>query len=120
MRSAPRRRPAPPSCSAMSAAAPLPSGGKRPAPDAWRAAQLFFRRYRTRLTRRELFMVMAGGMAGIAGTVFVLYATILRSAIPDVAGHILVASILSAPAALRVSQLMVPESAGEASDAGCG
>ena len=47
-------------------------------------------------------------MAGIAGTVFVLYATILRDVIPGVAGHILVASIVSAPAALLISQLMVP------------
>jgi len=49
-------------------------------------APLFIRPYLARLTRSELFMVMTGGMAGIAGTVFVLYATILRSAIPDVAG----------------------------------
>ena len=75
-------------------------------------APLFIRPYLARLTRSELFMVMTGGMAGIAGTVFVLYATILRGAIPDGAGHILVASILSAPAALLISQLMVPESAG--------
>ena len=53
-------------------------------------------------------MVMTGGMAGIAGTVFVLYATILRDVIPDVAGHILIASILGAPAALLISGLMVP------------
>ena len=81
-------------------------------------APLFIRPYLARLTRSELFMVMTGGMAGIAGTVFVLYATILRSAIPDVAGHILVASILSAPAALLISQLMVPESAGAGSEVG--
>ena len=71
-------------------------------------APLFIRPLSGKLTRGELFMVMTGGMAGIAGTVFVLYATILRSAIPDVAGHILVASILGAPAALLISQLMVP------------
>jgi CNT family concentrative nucleoside transporter len=70
---------------------------------------LFIRPYLARLSRGELFMVMTGGMAGIAGTVFVLYATILRSIIPDVAGHILVASILGAPAALLISQLMVPD-----------
>jgi concentrative nucleoside transporter, CNT family len=81
-------------------------------------APLFIRPYLARLTRSELFMVMTGGMAGIAGTVFVLYATILRNAIPDVAGHILVASILSAPAALLISQLMVPESTGERSEVG--
>lgn len=71
-------------------------------------APLFIRPYLSRLSRGELFMVMTGGMAGIAGTVFVLYATILRGVIPDVAGHILVASIVSAPAAVLISQLMVP------------
>jgi CNT family concentrative nucleoside transporter len=79
---------------------------------------LFIRPYLAKLTRGELFMVMTGGMAGIAGTVFVLYATILRSAIPDVAGHILVASILGAPAALLISQLMVPVLPDERSDIG--
>jgi CNT family concentrative nucleoside transporter len=55
-------------------------------------------------------------MAGIAGTVFVLYATILRNVIPDVAGHILVASVLSAPAALLISALMVPIAKDERTD----
>jgi concentrative nucleoside transporter, CNT family len=79
---------------------------------------LFIRPYLTRLARGELFMVMTGGMAGIAGTVFVLYATILRNAIPDVAGHILVASILGAPAALLISGLMVPDLPEERTDIG--
>ena len=79
---------------------------------------LFIRPYLARLSRGELFMVMTGGMAGIAGTVFVLYATILRNAIPDVAGHILVASIVSAPAALLISQLMVPDLPDERTDIG--
>jgi CNT family concentrative nucleoside transporter len=52
---------------------------------------------------------MTGGMAGIAGTVFVLYATILGPVIPDAAGHMLVASVLAAPAAILISQIMVPE-----------
>jgi CNT family concentrative nucleoside transporter len=79
---------------------------------------LFIRPYLARLARGELFMVMTGGMAGIAGTVFVLYATILRNVIPDVAGHILVASILGAPAALLISQLMVPDLPDERTDIG--
>jgi len=79
---------------------------------------LFIRPYLARLTRGELFMVMTGGMAGIAGTVFVLYATILSKAIPDVAGHILVASILGAPAALLISMLMVPDLPDERTDIG--
>ena len=72
-------------------------------------APLFIRPYLARLTRAELFIVMTGGMAGIAGTVLVLYATILRSVIPDVAGHLLIASVLGAPAAILISELMVPE-----------
>jgi concentrative nucleoside transporter, CNT family len=56
-----------------------------------------------------MFVVMTGGMAGIAGTVFVLYATILASAIPDAAGHIVVASVLGAPAAILISLILVPD-----------
>ncbi len=72
-------------------------------------APLFIRPYLAKLTRAELFVVMTGGMAGIAGTVLVLYATILQPLIPDVAGHLVVASVLGAPAAILVSGLMVPE-----------
>ncbi len=74
-------------------------------------APLFIRPYLGRLSRGELFVVMTGGMAGIAGTVFVVYATLLRNVIPDVAGHLLVASILGAPAAILISHLMVPDPA---------
>ncbi|RAI43900.1 NupC/NupG family nucleoside CNT transporter [Rhodoplanes roseus] len=72
-------------------------------------APLFIRPYLAGLTRGELFMVMTGGMAGIAGTVFVLYATLLRDTIPGVAGHLAIASILGAPAAILISHLMVPD-----------
>ena len=71
-------------------------------------APLFIRPYLNQLSRGELFMVMTGGMAGIAGTMMVLYASILGPVIPDALGHILIASIISAPAALVISVLMVP------------
>jgi len=74
-------------------------------------APLFIRPYLARLSRSEMFIVMTGGMAGIAGTVFVLYATILANAIPDAAGHIVVCSVLGAPAAIIISLLMVPDPA---------
>lgn len=77
-------------------------------------APLFIRPYLDRLSRSELFIVMTGGMAGIAGTVFVIYATLLRPVIPDVAEHLLVASVLGAPAAILISQIMVPEREGAA------
>ena len=72
-------------------------------------APLFIRPYLDRLTRAELFIVMTGGMAGIAGTVLVVYATILRPVMPEIAGHLLIASVLGAPAAIMISELMVPE-----------
>jgi CNT family concentrative nucleoside transporter len=72
-------------------------------------APLFIRPYLNQLTRSELFLVMTGGMAGIAGTVLVLYATFLASVIPDAAAHFVIASVLGAPAAILVSLIMVPE-----------
>ncbi len=72
-------------------------------------APLFIRPYLAQLSRSELFLVMTGGMAGIAGTVLVLYATLLAPLIPDAAAHFVIASVLGAPAAILVSLIMVPE-----------
>ena len=76
-------------------------------------APLFIRPYLASLTRSELFMVMTGGMAGIAGTVLVLYASLLAPIIPDAAGHFVVASVLGAPAAILISLIMVPDPSGQ-------
>lgn len=70
---------------------------------------LFIRPYLKDMTRSEIFTLMTCGMATIAGTVMVLYATILGKTIPDVMGHILTASIISAPAAITISKIMIPE-----------
>src|SRR6202795_1086384 len=72
-------------------------------------APLFVRPYLAQMTRSELFLVMTGGMAGIAGTVLVLYATLLTPLIPDASAHFVIASVLGAPAAILVSLIMVPE-----------
>jgi CNT family concentrative nucleoside transporter len=72
-------------------------------------APLCIRPYLGQLTRSELFVLMTAGMAGIAGTVLVLYATVLGPIIPGAAGHLVVASVLDAPAAIVMSLLMVPE-----------
>jgi CNT family concentrative nucleoside transporter len=72
-------------------------------------APLFIRPYLKLLSRGEMFIVMTGGMAGIAGTVLVLYATILGPVIPDAAGHIVVASVLGAPVAILFGLIMVPD-----------
>ena len=71
-------------------------------------APLFVRPYLKVMTRFELFALMTCGMATIAGTVMVLYASILGDVIPGAMGHILSASIISAPAAVMIAALMVP------------
>jgi CNT family concentrative nucleoside transporter len=70
---------------------------------------LFIRPYLKEMTRSEIFTLMTCGMATIAGTVMVLYASILSDRIPDVMGHILTASIISVPAAVTIAKIMVPE-----------
>jgi CNT family concentrative nucleoside transporter len=72
-------------------------------------APLFIRPYLAQLSRSELFVVMTGGMAGIAGTVLVLYAQFLKSSVPDAAGHLIIASVLGAPVAVMIGQIMVPD-----------
>lgn len=71
-------------------------------------APLVVRPWLGRVSRGELFVIMAGGMASIAGTVLFLYASILGPAIPDALAHLLIASIVSAPAAIVVAVVMVP------------
>jgi CNT family concentrative nucleoside transporter len=71
-------------------------------------APLLVRPWLGRITRGELFALMAVGMATIAGTVLFLYASILADSVPGVVAHLLVASILSAPAAIAVAAVMVP------------
>ncbi len=70
---------------------------------------LFIRPYLKAMTRSEIFTLMTTGMATIAGTVMVLYASILSKTIPDIMGHILTASIISIPAAITISKIMIPE-----------
>lgn len=71
-------------------------------------APLLIKPYLARVSRGELFAIMVGGMASIAGTVLFLYASLLRDVIPGAIGHLFVASIVSAPAALVVAFVMVP------------
>ncbi|MBN2143910.1 MAG: nucleoside:proton symporter [Candidatus Aureabacteria bacterium] len=70
---------------------------------------LLIKPYLKDMTRSELFSVMTCGMATIAGTVMVLYAAFLKNILPDAMGHILVASVISIPASIIVSKIMIPE-----------
>jgi CNT family concentrative nucleoside transporter len=75
-------------------------------------APLLVRPYVAGLTRADLFLVMTGGMATIAGTMLALYAGFLQGIVPDPVGHLLAASVMNAPAAIIVARLMVPDEAG--------
>jgi CNT family concentrative nucleoside transporter len=65
------------------------------------------RPYLGRMTHSELFTFMTLGMSTIAGSVLIAYVTILGGG--DFAGHLVVASLISAPAALVVAKIMIPE-----------
>ncbi len=71
-------------------------------------APLLVRPYLARMQRGELFALMTCGMAGVAGTVMVIYASFLAPVVPNALGNILIASIISTPAGLAVAALMVP------------
>ena len=72
-------------------------------------APLLIRPYLNELSRSELFTVMTLGMATTSGTVMALYAALLDSAVPNVLSHILTASIISVPAAITLSRIMIPQ-----------
>ena len=80
-------------------------------------APLLVRPYLARMSRGELFALMSCGMAGVAGTVMVIYAAFLAHLVPDALGQILTASVISTPAAVAVAAVMVPFAAGTAEDA---
>lgn len=61
------------------------------------------------MTRSELMAIMTGGFATVAGGVLGVYVMLLQDSLPSIAGHLVVASILSAPAALAMAKVMVPE-----------
>ena len=71
-------------------------------------APILIRPYISLMTKSELMAVMVGGVATVAGSVMALYVTWLNN-IPDIAGHLLAASVMSAPAALMVAKIIYPE-----------
>lgn len=79
-------------------------------------APLLIRPYLARMQTGEIFAMMACGLAGVAGTVMVLYASILAPVLPDALGQILSAAIISTPGALVVAALMLPFGPGELVD----
>jgi len=70
---------------------------------------LVVRAYFAKMSRAELFQVMALAMATISGAILILYATTLSRTVPDAVGHMIAASLVSLPAALLIARLMVPQ-----------
>ena len=72
---------------------------------------IFIRSYLPSLSRSELFMLIAVGMACVSGSTMVAYATILKDVLPGAAAHVLTASIVSAPAGILLARIIVPRDA---------
>ncbi len=72
-------------------------------------APLLVKPYVAAMTRSELLCVMTGGMATVAGGVLAAYVALLQPHFPDIAGHLLAASVMSAPAALVAAKMLLPE-----------
>lgn len=74
---------------------------------------IVIRAYLDKLTRSEIFLMMVVGLATVAGSTMVAYASILSAVLPNAAGHVLVASIVSAPAGILLARIIIPETPGQ-------
>jgi CNT family concentrative nucleoside transporter len=72
-------------------------------------APLLIKPFVPTMTRSELNTVMVGGFATVAGGVLAAYVGMLRGYFPDIAGHLLAASVMNAPAGLYLSKILMPE-----------
>jgi CNT family concentrative nucleoside transporter len=72
-------------------------------------APLLIKPFVRRMTQSELITVMVGGFATVAGGVLAAYAAMLQPYFPDIAGHLLAASVMNAPAGLLLSKMIRPE-----------
>jgi len=72
-------------------------------------APLLIKPYVEKMTKSELMCVMTGGMATVAGGVMMAYVSMLKDTIPGIAGHLIAASLMGAPAGVMFSKLLVPE-----------
>ena len=71
-------------------------------------APLLIKPYLKKLSRSDLFVLMTTGMCTVAGTVFALYVTVLENVIPDIAGHLILSSLLSVFSGVMVAQIIIP------------
>jgi len=71
-------------------------------------APILIRPFISSMTKSELMAIMVGGFATVAGSVMALYVSWLNN-VPNIAGHLLAASVMSAPAALMIAKVIYPE-----------
>ena len=71
-------------------------------------APMLIKPYLEKMTRSELFTLFTCGLANVAGTVLVLFATVIEPVVPGALGHIIVASLLSLPASILLAKVMIP------------
>lgn len=74
---------------------------------------IVIRAYLDKLTRSEIFLMMVVGLGTVAGSTMVAYAAILSPVLTNAAGHVLVASIISAPAGILLARIIIPETPGQ-------
>ena len=72
-------------------------------------APLVIKPFISKMTNSELMAIMTGGFATVAGGVMAAYVLMLSKTIPGIAGHLMAASIMSAPAALVIAKIIYPE-----------
>lgn len=77
---------------------------------------IFIKPYLAKLSRSGLFTLFTAGMSTIAGTVFVLYSSVLSTVITDPAAQLIIASVMSAPAAIMMAQIIIPPDQAVASE----
>jgi CNT family concentrative nucleoside transporter len=74
---------------------------------------IVIRGYLDKLTRSEIFMMMVVGLGTVAGSTMVAYALMLKATLPNAGAHVLAASVITAPAAVLLARIMVPEKPGQ-------
>ena len=72
-------------------------------------APLLVRPYLPKMTRSELGAIMTVGFATVAGGVFAVYVELMQDVVPDIAGHLLAATVMSAPMGLAIAKVVFPE-----------
>ena len=72
-------------------------------------APLVVKPYIEKMTQSEILAIMTGGMATVSGGILAGYVTMLRDAVPGIAGHLIAASIMAAPVGLAMSKILLPE-----------